>query len=84
MNLMVTKPLYAYHPVDINNDHISAGSEYGSSDSDVNYEEIESMLDERLPEELKNKKKEYEERFKIIMEGKFLYLIKCQLSLMPR
>jgi hypothetical protein len=27
------------------------------------------MLDERLPEELKNKKKEYEERFKIIMEG---------------
>ncbi|CAG9805961.1 unnamed protein product [Chironomus riparius] len=45
-----------------------AGSDY--SDSDGNYEEIESMLDERLPEELKNKKKEYEERFKTIMEEK--------------
>lgn len=28
------------------------------------------MLDERLPDELKNKKKEYEERFKTIMEEK--------------
>ncbi|KAG5682513.1 hypothetical protein PVAND_011862 [Polypedilum vanderplanki] len=45
-------------------------SDYSASDSDVNYEEIESMLDERLPDELKNKKKEYEERFKTIMEEK--------------
>ena len=36
----------------------------------MNDEEIESMLDERLPAELKNKKKEYEERFKTVMEGK--------------
>lgn len=50
-----------------------AGSEY-SSDSDANYEELESMLNEPLPEELKNKKKEYEERFKIIMEGMYLIL----------
>jgi hypothetical protein len=48
--------------------HAQAGSDY-SSDSDDNYEEIDAMLDERLPEELKNKKKEYEERFKTIMEG---------------
>lgn len=40
---------------------------YGSED---NYEEIESLLDQALPEELKNKKKDYEERFKIIMEEK--------------
>lgn len=40
---------------------------YGSDD---NYEEIESLLDQALPEELKNKKRDYEERFKIIMEGK--------------
>lgn len=40
---------------------------YGSED---NYEEIESLLDQALPEELKNKKKDYEERFKTIMEEK--------------
>lgn len=33
------------------------------------------MLDERLPAELKNKKKEYEERFKTIMEGNWLNFI---------
>lgn len=55
----------------INSLFTAAGSEY-SSESDVNYEEIESMLDERLPDELKNKKKEYEERFKTIMEGKLI------------
>ena len=58
---------------------ILAGSEY--SDSDGNYEEIESMLDERLPEELKNKKKEYEERFKTIMEGKWIYRHNCRMSI---
>lgn len=50
-----------------------AGSEFGSSGSEINYDdEIETLLDERLPEELKNKKKnqQYEERFKTVMEGK--------------
>lgn len=47
------------------------GSEFESSGSEVNYDDIESMLDERLPEELRNKRKDqqYEERFKTIMEG---------------
>lgn len=58
-----------------------AGSEYSECSDDVNYEEIESMLDERLPEELKNKKKEYEERFKTIMEGKWINGYNCQSSL---
>lgn len=38
-------------------------------ESDDNYEEIESLLDQALPDELKNKKRDYEERFKVIMEG---------------
>uniref|UniRef100_A0AAG5D0D1 DRBM domain-containing protein n=1 Tax=Anopheles atroparvus TaxID=41427 RepID=A0AAG5D0D1_ANOAO len=45
----------------------------GSSEgSDVNYDDIESMLDEGLPEELKtsNKKQPYEERFKQVLEEK--------------
>lgn len=46
------------------------GSDYeNGSESEENYEDIETMLDQALPEELKNKKKDYEERFKIIMEG---------------
>lgn len=53
-------------------------TEYSSGDDDeeeeeMNDEEIESMLDERLPAELKNKKKEYEERFKTVLEGKQRY-----------
>lgn len=50
---------------------ILGGSEFESSGSEVNYDDIESMLDERLPEELRNKRKDqqYEERFKTIMEG---------------
>jgi hypothetical protein len=28
------------------------------------------MLDEGLPDDLKNKKKEYEERYKTVLEGK--------------
>ncbi|XP_052901646.1 microprocessor complex subunit DGCR8 [Anopheles moucheti] len=45
----------------------------GSSEgSDVNYDDIESMLDEGLPEELRNtaKKQPYEERFKQVLEEK--------------
>lgn len=46
------------------------GSDYeNGSESEENDEDIETMLDQALPEELKNKKKDYEERFKIIMEG---------------
>lgn len=41
-----------------------------SDEDEDNNEEIENLLDSALPEELKNKKREYEERFKIIMEGK--------------
>lgn len=56
--------------------HLNFFTEYSSDDEEdeeeeeMNDEEIESMLDERLPAELKNKKKEYEERFKTVMEGK--------------
>jgi len=54
---------------------LSGASEYSSdSEEEDNYEEIESMLDAGLPEELKNKKKEYEERFKTIMEGELRHL----------
>jgi hypothetical protein len=41
----------------------------GDSNSELDCEEIESMLDEGLPDDLKNKKKEYEERFKTVLEG---------------
>lgn len=48
-----------------------------SDENEDNDEEIENLLDSALPEELKNKKREYEERFKIIMEGKdYSYKIK--------
>lgn len=55
-------------------------SEDDSSDTDLNDADIESMLNERLPEELKNKKVEaqYDEKFKTVLEGKrksfFLFL----------
>lgn len=39
------------------------------SDENEDNDEIESLLDSALPDELKNKKRDYEERFKIIMEG---------------
>jgi hypothetical protein len=32
-------------------------------------DELESMLDADLPDDLRNKKKEYEERFKTVLEG---------------
>lgn len=57
--------------INFNNVFLLGGSEFESSGSEVNYDDIESMLDERLPEELRNKRKDqqYEERFKTIMEG---------------
>lgn len=57
--------------IKFNNIFLLGGSEFESSGSEVNYDDIESMLDERLPEELRNKRKDqqYEERFKTIMEG---------------
>ncbi|XP_050089644.1 microprocessor complex subunit DGCR8 [Anopheles aquasalis] len=50
-------------------EEIEEGSTEGS---DVNYEDIESMLDEGLPEELRNanKKQPYEERFKQVLDEK--------------
>lgn len=52
------------------------GSDYDNeSASDDNYEEIESLLDQALPDELKNKKREYEERFKVVMEGRVVILL---------
>ncbi|XP_037051597.1 microprocessor complex subunit DGCR8 [Bradysia coprophila] len=53
-----------------------SGSEGGfdddSSDTDLNDNDIENMLNEGLPEELKNKKVEaqYDEKFKIVLEEK--------------
>lgn len=46
-------------------------SEDDSSDTDLNDADIESMLNERLPDELKNKKVEaqYDEKFKTVLEG---------------
>lgn len=53
-----------------NNTRFTTGSDSENGlESDDNYEEIESLLDQALPDELKNKKRDYEERFKIIMEG---------------
>uniref|UniRef100_A0A182VWW4 DRBM domain-containing protein n=1 Tax=Anopheles minimus TaxID=112268 RepID=A0A182VWW4_9DIPT len=48
------------------------GDDGSSEGSDVNYDDIESMLDEGLPEELRNtaKKQPYEERFKQVLEEK--------------
>lgn len=48
-----------------------ADSEDDSSDTDLNDADIESMLNDRLPEELKNKKVEaqYDEKFKTVLEG---------------
>jgi hypothetical protein len=57
------------------NDDVDGEQEDGDSDSsgsEINFDEdIENLLDERLPEELKHKKKnqQYEERFKTVMEG---------------
>lgn len=50
------------------------GSEWenASETDEDNYEDIETLLDSALPDEIKNKKKDYEERFKIIMEGMIL------------
>lgn len=49
--------------------HLDCTDSENGLESDDNYEEIESLLDQALPDELKNKKRDYEERFKIIMEG---------------
>ncbi|XP_052870079.1 microprocessor complex subunit DGCR8 [Anopheles cruzii] len=45
---------------------------HSSEDSDVNYDDIETMLDEGLPEELRNsnKRQPYEERFKKVLDEK--------------
>lgn len=46
-------------------------SEDESSETDLGDADIESMLNERLPDELKNKKFEtqYDEKFKTVLEG---------------
>lgn len=45
---------------------------YRSSDSDdIDDDELENLLNEGLPDELRDKKKDtqYEERFKVVLEG---------------
>lgn len=46
-----------------------------SSETELDEDEIENMLDEGLPDDLRNKKKEnqYEEKFKTVLEGLFVY-----------
>lgn len=48
-------------------------TDYGSSDTELDDDDIENMLDEGLPEELKGKKKEtqYEEKFKTVLDGEW-------------
>lgn len=63
-----------YESVNSLSKYSNFSTEYSSGEDEeeeeeMNYDEIESMLDERLPDELKNKKKEYEERFKTVVEG---------------
>lgn len=45
---------------------------YRSSDSDIDDDELENLLNEGLPDDLRDKKKDtqYEERFKVVLEGK--------------
>lgn len=52
---------------------IGDGSEYASSETDLDDEFIEQMLDENLPDDLKEKRKDaqYDEKYKIVLEGKF-------------
>lgn len=49
----------------------SVGDDY-SSGSDFNEEDIEKLLDDALPDDLKNSRKEnqYEEKYKIVLEEK--------------
>lgn len=46
------------------------GDGYESSDLDIDDNEIENLLNENLPDDLKEPKKpKYEERFKTVLEG---------------
>lgn len=44
---------------------------YQTSDSDIDDDELENLLDEGLPDDLRDRKKDvqYEERFKTVLEG---------------
>lgn len=45
-------------------------------ENDIDYEEIESMLDEGLPDNLRNKIKEqqFQEKLKTVLDGEFHFL----------
>lgn len=47
-------------------------SDYRSSESDIDEDELDNLLNEGLPEDLRSHKKDipYEERFKTVLEGK--------------
>lgn len=46
-----------------------------SSGTDLGDNEIEDMLNDALPDDIRNRKKEsqYDERFKTVLEGKYCY-----------
>lgn len=60
---------------------IAEGSDGGdSSEFDLDENELENMLDEALPEDLKKRKQvPYEERFKTVVEGRLQRLC-CQID----
>lgn len=66
--LQITNPGSITGDYEPNLDELNVTSSTDEENED-NYEEIESLLDQALPDELKNKKKDYEERFKTIMDG---------------
>lgn len=54
--------------------NISLG--YQTSDSDIDDDELENLLDEGLPDDLRDRKKDiqYEERFKTVLEGIAMFI----------
>lgn len=57
------------------------GSENDSSDTDLGEAEIEDMLNEALPEDLRNKKiqSQYDEKYKTVLEGLLKFIITIKL-----
>lgn len=51
--------------------HVLRPLGYQSSDSDIDDDELDTLLNEALPEDLRSRKKDvqYEERFKTVLEG---------------
>lgn len=55
-----------------------------SSDSEAHDIDIDNMLDEGLPDDLRERKKmhQYEEKSKLVLEGLFKHFGECALSLL--